>query len=97
METQVFVTGLGSFNRRRTGWEIHADRAEKVSLLPKNIAQVCSGEYVSTALTENGDVFLWGFLDGVSYKLPTRVPSICSVVQIACGMRHVILLTSIYF
>lgn len=72
--------------------------------IPGKVVKVAGGYGFSVAVTEDGDVFAWGFNDklqlGLGHRFnqesPQRVKALQNerVVNVACGQQHTLVLTS---
>ncbi|MGO0060210.1 Ig-like domain-containing protein [Brevibacillus fluminis] len=68
------------------------------ALAGKNVVQLAAGDGFSVALTANGDVYTWGLNNQgqlglgntTDTKIPTKVPGLGGVKEIAAGNSHVL-------
>jgi alpha-tubulin suppressor-like RCC1 family protein len=70
------------------------------SLSGQVVTSVVCGSIHSTAVTETGDLYCWGFGEHLYpkegqnfYHYPLRIPFKERVVQVACGTSHIVALT----
>jgi alpha-tubulin suppressor-like RCC1 family protein len=69
---------------------------ERVNAFPEKLAQVSCGAFFSAAISEQGNVYLWGDNSGFNWAatpVPYRLEVPSPAISLSCGWEHVIILT----
>lgn len=103
---RVFATGLNDFGQLGTSGDLpYATKPVEVSGINKQVVQISAGYYHSCAVTEDGEVYMWGKNSNGQLGLgkrgakavpvPTKVECLAGITirMVALGSEHSVAVT----